>query len=312
MLRSFYPLLALLLIGTSGCAVVYTAGMPFVYDSAKLKDGESYLDLKYRDGNTEFVDPAKHTLDLYTPKEAGWPVLVFAHGGGWTSGDKDLSVGGKEVYRNIGRYFAERGVGTAVINYRLMPGVHWTTQIGDVASAVDWVYQNAPRYGGDTTRFYLSGHSAGAQLVVRVATDPAPLTLRGTSPGIVDGVIAVSGAGYDMVDSLTYAMGAEFEYLDRRFGVVDGSAEWPANASVVQFVNEQSPPMIFFVGSREHQSFTRQAEIMMQALHAHGVAADLHVVRGATHPLMVLRMSKDDNTLTEEALKFIRARAKTD
>ena len=280
--------------------------MPFVYDSAKLKDGESHLDLLYKDPATEFVDSVKNRLDLYTPGGTDWPVLVFAHGGGWSSGDKALTVGGKEVYRNIGRYFAERGIGTAVINYRLLPGVHWRTQINDVAAAIEWTYRHAPAYGGDTTRFFVSGHSAGAHLVARTATDPEPLRARGASKSIIDGVISVSGGGYDMTDSTTYALGAEFEYLEERYGVVDKSGDWVAGASVVQFVDAASPPMLFFAGGKEHPSFERQARLMMKKLEENGIVTEFYPVKGATHPYMILRMSKDGNALTDHALRFIR------
>src|SRR5690606_35188130 len=92
-----------------------------------------FVDKRYFDGPTERDE--KTRLDLFFPAGSGWPVMVFVHGGGWSSGDKDLRVGGRDVYRNIGRFYAARGIGVAVINYRLLPGVHWRTQLRDVAHA---------------------------------------------------------------------------------------------------------------------------------------------------------------------------------
>ncbi len=301
-----FAVVGILSAQVAGCVVVYSAGMPFVYDSAKFTAGESLLDQVYQ-GGEHFVDSIKHTLDFYAPDGEGWPVMVFAHGGGWSSGDRKLTVGGKEVYRNIGRYFAQKGIGTAVISYRLLPGVHWSTQLHDVAAAIDWVYTNAPVHGGDTTRFFLAGHSSGAQMMARLVTDPSYLNARGVSRGSVNGVVSVSGGGFDLQDSLTYAMGADFAYLEERFDPVDDTGSWVVDASVVQHVDRYSPPMIFFVGSKEHPSFRRQAQLMIDALVEHSVPAELHEVAGATHPMMVLRMSKDGNTLTEQALRFILA-----
>src|SRR5262245_33646251 len=127
----------------------------------------SFRDLAYRDGR----DP-KQTLDLYAPEGKGWPVMVFVHGGGWNSGDKDLKVEGTAIYADVGRFFASQGVGTAVVNYRLLPRVSWRDQITDVAGAVAWLHRHAADYGGDPSQFFLAGHSAGAQLAARVALDP--------------------------------------------------------------------------------------------------------------------------------------------
>ena len=54
-------------------------------------------------------------LDLYLPKgKQGFPILVFVHGGGYQKGDR------KEG-QTLGQVFAARGVGAAVISYRLYP-----------------------------------------------------------------------------------------------------------------------------------------------------------------------------------------------
>ena len=71
-------------------------------------------------------DSARHTLDLYRPASSSWPVIIFVHGGNWDNGDKNYRAGGADIYANIGRFFASRGIGVAVINYRLQPAVAWT------------------------------------------------------------------------------------------------------------------------------------------------------------------------------------------
>jgi len=51
----------------------------------------------------------------------------------------------------------------------------------DVAHALAWVVRNAPAYGGDPTRVFLSGHSAGGHLVATLLTQPAMLRAAGLS-----------------------------------------------------------------------------------------------------------------------------------
>src|SRR5688572_4475803 len=86
---------------------------------------------------TYFEGPAaeakKHQLDLYLPKDRrGFPLMLFIHGGAWKTGSKD-------IYLFLGRAFATRGIGVAVANYRLSPGVKHPEHIKDVARAFAWV-----------------------------------------------------------------------------------------------------------------------------------------------------------------------------
>ena len=53
---------------------------------------------------------------------------MFVHGGNWDSGDKNDRAGGADVYANIGRFDAARGLGVAVDNYRLQPAVAWPSR----------------------------------------------------------------------------------------------------------------------------------------------------------------------------------------
>ncbi len=155
----------LLLIGCS--AVVRVGVRPFYWPAAlDPAAGEVLRDLRYRDDRD--ADAEKHRLDLYRPQQAGWPVMVFAHGGGLNKGDKDLRVGGYDIYGNIGRFYAAHGIGVAVINYRLQPEVRWPEQADDVAASVAWAVRHAPQHGGDG-RVFLAGHSVGAWLVALVA-----------------------------------------------------------------------------------------------------------------------------------------------
>ena len=89
---------------------------------------ETIKDVAYYEGDA--AHPVKHKLDLFLPKgHKDFPVLFFVHGGSWRHGDK----GFLGIYSNIGRCFAEQGIGTVVINYRLSPSVKHPEHIKDVA-----------------------------------------------------------------------------------------------------------------------------------------------------------------------------------
>jgi acetyl esterase/lipase len=148
-----------------------------------------YTDIAYYDGPD--AHPIKHRLDLFVPeglKDA--PVLIFVHGGGWTSGDKNL-------YSFIGRAFAEQGFVTAVINYRLSPQVQHPAHIEDVARAFAWVYRNIAQYGGNPEKIFVMGHSAGGHLVALLALDEKYLQAHGLTLAAIKGAIPISGI-YDV------------------------------------------------------------------------------------------------------------------
>ncbi len=238
-------------------------------------------DIGYREGPD--AHPAKHRLDLYLPEGKNWPVLVFVHGGGWDSGDRKHAVAGVDLYADIGRFFAAHGVGTAVISYRLLPDVAWREQIRDVAGAVAWVYRNAAEYGGEPKRLFLAGHSAGAQLATRVALDPEPLKAECLSKKIIAGVIAVSGAGYEISEEAASTRGGRRRYYERRFGADD--------VSILRFIDETAPPFLIFYGSAEPKGFHQQSQRLAERLQAASVPAELIVVPHKDHVQTALEMS---------------------
>lgn len=106
-----------------------------------------------------------HKLDIYmqeNPSEK-LPVLVDIHGGGFMSGYKELD-------RLFGYHMAQKGFLVYNLNYRLayfdttIPG-----QVQDIALAAQWIFDNLEQCGGDKSRVFLCGHSAGAVLALMEA-----------------------------------------------------------------------------------------------------------------------------------------------
>ncbi|KAL2824836.1 Alpha/Beta hydrolase protein [Aspergillus pseudoustus] len=102
-------------------------------------------------------------VPLLTPDEAETRrhVLMFVHGGGFFSGDKQWS---EKVYSNIGYFFAQHNIVTVVANHRLVPDVQYPGGAEDIQMAREWIYNNisAERFGfGDPERVVLFGSSSG-------------------------------------------------------------------------------------------------------------------------------------------------------
>jgi len=101
-----------------------------------------------------------HLLDIYRPtgSDGPWPVVLYAHGGGF----RILS---KDTHWVMGLAFARRGFIVFNINYRLAPRHRYPAALEDTVAAFRWMIANAGQYGADLDRLVLAGESAGANLV---------------------------------------------------------------------------------------------------------------------------------------------------
>ncbi len=97
----------------------------------------------------------KTKLDFWRADGEGpRPLLVFIHGGGWTSGDK---AKGPNYLP-----FLERGISCAAINYRLSTEAPLPVPVHDAARAIQFLRYKADEWNIDKDRFVLTGGSAGA------------------------------------------------------------------------------------------------------------------------------------------------------
>ncbi|MBL1111325.1 carboxylesterase/lipase family protein [Streptomyces sp. 110] len=133
------------------------------------------------------------TLNVWSPRTAleentSRPVLVWFHGGGFTSGS-----GGWDWYD--GARLAELGnVVVVTANYRVGPlGYLRLPHIGadnlgaqDQAAVLRWVRDNIASFGGDPRAVTVGGQSAGAYSALSLAVDPA-------TGGLVNRVLLQSG-----------------------------------------------------------------------------------------------------------------------
>lgn len=280
---------------------VRRAGVAFLYKPTPLGDCQVVPDINYCSDCTG----QKHRLDLYLPPKRDWPMFIFVHGGALNSGDKCLRVCGADVYGNIGRFYASHGIGVALINYRLQPQVTWREQVEDVARATAWMYTHAQNYGGDCSRLFIGGHSAGAQLAARVALDANFLCQLGLSPTIVQGVIAIAGAGFDLTDAKTYELGRNLHLYESRFRCGDPTNRWKTEASPISFVAPGAPPFLIVYSRGETRALQRQSDLLHAALRRNQVESELLVIPGENHCRIVLALSRADKLAAPAILRFI-------
>ncbi len=248
---------------------------------------EIVQDIPYFEGPG--ANPQRNALDVYRLQNAqNAPVLVFVHGGGWTSGDKAL-------YGYLGRAFAQQGYVTVIPNYRLSPAVQHPAHVQDVARALRWVYNRIAAYGGDPEQIVLMGHSAGGHLVSLVALDDRYLWEQGLTPEVLSGVIPISGV-YDLTAVPGFAE------------VFGNDPERRRDASPLTHAQEGDPPPFPFLilyARHDIPTLDRQAQAFYGALAARGADAELFEIPDRDHRTIVTSLGQSGDRTTQLVLEFL-------
>jgi len=120
--------------------------------------------------NVAYGPHPRQVVDIFQPViRSNAPVAIFVHGGAFVRGDKCTTA---EMYDNVLYWFARQGYLGANVEYRLAPEAPYPAGADDVARATAWLFKNAARYGGNPSKLFLIGHSAGGTHVASFAYDP--------------------------------------------------------------------------------------------------------------------------------------------
>jgi predicted esterase len=231
----------------------------------------------------------RHRLDVHTSgEEAGAPVLVFVHGGGFIGGDK--VVPGTPQYDHIGAWAVRNGWVGVTITYRLAPEHTWPAGAQDLAAAVQWVRENIDSYGGDPSRIGVAGHSAGC---VHVAS-----FLVGQGGGSLDGI----SGGCLLSGFYVIPDGAERGPLEVAYFGDKPSAE----ISTLPGLLASEIPLIFAIAERDPQFSQSQIANLTAAWYA-AKGAVPHVIysAGHNHISQIGSVGVDDLAMGAQLARFV-------
>lgn len=247
---------------------------------------KALIDIAYYDGPG--FNTVKHRLDLFIPEGVkDVPVLFFVHGGGWTSGDKNL-------YAFIGQTFARQGFATVVINYRLTPEVVHPGHIEDVARAFAWVHKNIAQYGGNPEKIFVTGHSAGSHLSALLALDEKYLQAHGLTLQAIKGALPMSGV-YDVTGS--------FGLYRAVFGA---DPQQRQDASPLTHVGPNRPPFFVIYAEFDLPGLGAQARQLASLLKQNGTTVELLEVSATNHVTIITNIGLSGDPTTAAMLAFIR------
>ncbi len=182
-------------------------------------------------------------LNVFTPapghSDAGLPVLVWIHGGGFFAGSPSSPW-------YDGASFNRDGVVTVSLSYRLgFDGFGWMADaptnrgLRDLLLGLQWVQGNIAAFGGDPARVTIAGQSAGGSAVLALLASPL-------AAGLFSGAIAHSAADLSLGLARAEQLGRD---LATQAGVEPTREEWSSltedavlDAQAAFMAPTQAPP----------------------------------------------------------------------
>jgi acetyl esterase/lipase len=235
-------------------------------------------------------------LNVFSPRKhkALKNVLVFIHGGGWTSGKKSL-------YNFFGSRMARKDVVMVIIDYPLAPNANYTHMARASARAVYWVKQNIEKYGGDPDNIFVSGHSAGGHLAALIAIKEAYFdSLKIDSP--IKGAVLIDAGGLDMYGYLSQEkFGPDHSYYK---AFTNNPVYWK-DASPLYHLHKDMPPMLIYRGEKSYPSIIKSTTKFVAALKEYTPEPNYHVLKHKKHVAMITQFFNPWNSRYDEIINFM-------
>lgn len=222
----------------------------------------------------------KHRLDLYLPRArvTGAPVLIFLHGGSWTHGYKEWMGLMAPALVDLPAIFV-------AANYRLAPTHRFPAQLEDTLAILAWIGAEIEPHGGDPSRVFLGGHSAGGHLAA-LATLRRDLWPR---HGIPDGAVRAC-----LPVSTTF----DYRGAPEDAGSFLARPEDAHAASPIAYVEGNRVPFLIAYGGADFERAQRTSRAMAAALTRAGAAAREIEIPGADHFEMSLGLGDKEHPWT--------------
>ena len=217
---------------------------------------EGVYDLRYGPGPLE-------VLDIYPAEGDAAPVQFYIHGGYWRAQDKsDVSF--------FAEPFTAAGATVVIVNYDLCPNVTLPEIMAEIVRALAWTHGNITEWGGDPSRIFISGNSAGAHLgAMMLAHD---WQADGLPDDLIKGAALLTGV-YDPEPVLGISVNDEIRL----------TAEILPTVSPMHNLPRRNLPLLVPVGGGETKEWIKQTRAYVDLCQANGIEAEYLEVPGADH-----------------------------
>jgi acetyl esterase len=244
------------------------------------------------------LDPANHPL----------PVLIYVHGGGWISGTPDA----RQMDLS---WFADQGWLVFSIGYTLSTKEQhlWDVTHGQIACSMAWIGTHAARFGGNISRLYMMGDSAGGNLAINASYMANAISLTSSCGGAVPHIRAVV-ADYPVVDPADFYKNPEplFGKAARAMaGEYAGGApeQYPERyrkISSFTYLTSGAPPTMIFVGDHDNLVPPQPTYEFSILARSEGVRVELIRIPYADHAFDMLPHTLGNQIFRNSSAKFMR------
>lgn len=210
-------------------------------------------------------DPYQSIVVFPADKPTG-KVLLYFHGGGWTNGYKEWMAFMAPALNKLGITFASAG-------YRLAPRHPFPAGFDDSAAALAWLASNVAQFGGDPSRIFVGGHSAGGHYASLLSINEGKRADQ-SLPALIRGCAPVSGVYYFGDDSGMTVRPRFLGAQELRNDVL---------ASPLLQLDDHACPFLISYGENDFPHLIRQAQDMAAALKEKGLSVQTLVLPGCNH-----------------------------
>lgn len=223
-------------------------------------------------------------LDLHLPADVAHPpLLVFVHGGAWTTGSKT----------QYPTFLMQRGFAVASLDFRSSNEAPFPADVFDIKAGIRYLRAKAQVYGYRTDRIGIVGASSGGHLAALVGVTNGVAALEGTEgdyrneSSSIQAIVSYFGASdltTILAQSTPVGLAVREPALKRLLGAApDQVPELAKLASPIFHVDGNAPPIMLLHGDQDTQMPLNQVYEMQWAYEQAGKHVQVLILHGVDH-----------------------------
>jgi arylformamidase len=179
-----------------------------------------------------------------------------------------------------------------LVEYDLCPQVTVTDIVRETRAAVAWTCGSIARYGGDPSRLYVSGHSAGGHLTAMALAHD--WEKAGMPTDCIKGAVAMSGV-HDL-DMVMHISANEEIRMTPEIAQQNSPLLHPPRVHC---------PLLVAVGAMEPEGWRQMSKDYFEFCQRHGLRAEYLEVPGANHYTMSEHLGDPNSPLTQTIYRLM-------